>query len=364
MEAETRRRIREAVAVVGVLAAPLAVVAGYLSARPLAVLGGLVALLVAVVAGRRLVTYEDLLRDVSHRGRSTQVRAWTILKIVGILVHLILLAAVVLLSVATGSRLGIVDIGTFPADTTRVALGTFTAAVVGGLALTHHLSMRVRLRRGSGGYRTLQVLASVGAAVAVTVLAFLVGEATVRLGPLTLTATDVPFLQLAAAALAGAAVFSARAPPTLGLLVVGEEEYYRGHTHLSRQRSIAAPALTAVGLLMVFLVGAMALIVGLSDLVGAVTGDLLVTGLVAALVAVAVAAIAAALVFWEGAEETPTYRAAPDRAKRRDTLAIATSATLGGSSSPSPPCSGPAGRCSASPPRPGWTSPPSACSAP
>lgn len=325
-DGETVRRVREGIAVAGAVVAPVAVVAGYALGRPEATAAGMVALLVAVVAGHPFVTYRDLLRDVSHRHRRGQVRAWTTLKVAGICVHLILLVAVGLLAIAVGSRLGLLDVGTFPAPMIEAALGTFTAGIVAGLAAIHHLSLRVRLHRREGPYRTVETLAGVGAAVAVVATSVIVGRAPVQLGPLTLTPADTPFLQLAAATLVGAAVYAARSAPTLSLLLVGEDEYYRGHTHMAREQSVAAPALAAIGLLMAFLVGATVLIVGLGDLAGAMTTDVTLTGLMLLFVGVAAAAGVTAAIFWRGGDEIPTFRAQPDRVRRRDELAIAASA--------------------------------------
>lgn len=325
-EGARARTIREGVAVAGAVLSPVAVVAGYALKLPAATAVGVVALVIAAVAGRPLVTYRELLGDVSDRSRRAQIRAWTALKVLGILVHLILLAAIGLLAVAVGSRVGLLDVGTFPAATIRDALGVFTAAIVAGLALIHHLSMRVRLHRSSGRYRTLETYASAGAAVLVAAMAVVVASTSAQLGVLALSPTDAPFLQLAAAVLVGAGVYAARSAPTLGLLMVGEEEYYRGHTHLDRERSVVVPALAATGLLMAFLVAATVLIVGLGDLAGAITADVTLLGLVLIFVVIAVAAGATAAVFWRGGgEETPTYRARPDQVQRRDALVLAAS---------------------------------------
>jgi flagellar protein FlaJ len=325
------RRVLEGIALAGSVAAPVLAIGAVATEIPLLLTLAAAALAAAIAAGRNIVVYEEVLSAPGEGERRRQIRYWTTLKVAGIIVHVLVILAILVIVVAALLRADVLAYETQAVTQETVPLGThlFTALLVAGLSTVHHLSMMVPLARTESPFGGLTGLASLASALLFAAAVHVVATGAVAIGPLVVSPADGPYLHLAATGLAGVGLVSLRSPPTLGLVLVGEQAYYRGHTSLSRERSVAAPVALSLALLLTVLFGGVVLLVGVGDFLGLASRNAAVGGVVALVAMGIMATLAAAVFLWQTGREVPLYQAPSSTVERMEKAILGGSAVLG-----------------------------------
>lgn len=308
-------RLREAVVLAGTALAPVLAVGALATGTDAPLTAAAASLVAILLLARRLDGYRSILQMAGEGERRRQVRLWTTLKVLGITMHILVLLAGIVLVVGTLLRTDVILYQTAAVSqaTVDLAVRGFAVLLVAGLAAVHHVSLLVPLRKRGDPLRTFSGYAAAAAALVTALAVHVVETGPVGLGPLIVGPWDSAFLHLAAVGFAGIATTVFRSPPTLGLVLVGEEAYYRGHTSFTREQSMGAPAALAVALLLAVLFGGVVLLVGLGDLLGVASRNAAVGGVLALMLVGIMGTAVAAVLLWRSGQEVPLYRESPTR---------------------------------------------------
>ncbi len=188
------------------------------------------------------------LRVPSDPDREAERHRWQVLKLVSVVLNFLTVMGLVAIVLAIELEAGAID-----RVVSRETVAAFSHVLslllvaVGGYALWHSLHAPLTVHRS-----TATQVGHVILAVLVGVLAFLAAWlATGRGVPGTgLGMKDTPVLILIAVTLLALDLFLARSIPTLYILLAAERDVYGGATYFSRSKSVIAPTLGGLALLL------------------------------------------------------------------------------------------------------------------
>lgn len=292
-----------------------------------AAVAGVFILLGATVLGRPLLTYRWLYRRSSGGNRYDQLKRWTRLKTVSILLNLLTGAAVLLLLASLAFRLEPLAINApFPLVLRLTTL--FALVLLAVASATHHLSLRTPIERPeeTSGFEGVFLWLGVAATVVFGLLAAVLASRPLDIaGLVRLRVVDAPFFLLAASTAACVTLFLARSLPTVYNLLVEDRSFYTGHQYLSRSKSVMLPAAMALGLLFLVVLVLLVFGLGLASLVEEVPRNTVLIGVFGFIVVAMAASVGVTLMLSKREDRATLYRRARTAEAKRS-LAI-----LGGS---------------------------------
>lgn len=269
---------------------------------------GIVVLGVAIVLGDSLRELRVFPPGAAHGTRYARLRYWTRLKTAGIMLSLLTAISVFVLSIAVGSRFGVVQPGVFPAEPVFRATTGLTAAMAIAVSGTLYLALRSPTEedeeRERVGIEGLLVQTALAGSIVLGVLGAVLTVQDLSLVVASATSRDSPFFGLAAVTLASAALYGSQSVPTIRILFVDEREYRHAQTYASRRRSVFIPVLAAFALLFLVLLLVFVFGLGIADLFEEIPQNTIVITIFSFVVLAMVATIAATLVLATSKEDT------------------------------------------------------------
>ena len=248
-----------------------------------------------------------------ERGEYYQrARYWTQLKVVSILLNLLAALGGLLVFVAILGKVGLIDFSSLegvPAIT-GVLTPTFIAfALAINIAVAHLFSLKIPRERPQTGPEAAVVMLGIGAA---SVFGLMTGVAASVTAPVPIfgefTDQTAAVFLLAAASMAGFALFFARAMPTIYALFTDEHEFYRGPTHMSRSKSLVMPTAIAFALLFAVLLLFLFFELSLVGLVTDVQSNAVILGIVAFVVIALAVSIYVSFTLSRSEDEAALFR--------------------------------------------------------
>ncbi len=261
-------------------------------------------------------------------GRSYDVlRGWQRLKVAGLLLNLLGVAAAILLVLAILVRGDIVAAELQPGMLDRVVV-IMAAALAGAGAYALHHSLRTPRELDRTGPNAAIAATAVTGAAACTVLAVVAqagqgGALSAHLGR-----DDVALLALAALVATAYALFRTRSLPNLSILLSENKAAYDGRGGGSRNRSVLLPAILAFALLLIVFLLFLLFGIGVATILDEVGRSPFLLGLLLFLVAAILVTLVLSFSLTRSSDApNALYTVLVTKARRRRVLIIAASAT-------------------------------------
>lgn len=282
----------------------------------------------AMVLSYPLRGWRVLYRRSSGGTRYEQLKRWTHLKALSVLLNLLTILAAAVLAGTLAYRIEPFQVAApFPVVLSLTTLLTLVLLV--NQALCHHQSLRARTERPSlSGVESVFFYLGVAGT-----LAFAIAAVVLSSRPLTIPGvgsfrpTDAPFFLLAGSALASLALIAGRPLPTLLTLFTQERDFY-AHTYLSRSKSIVMPVMMAFALLFLVVLVLLLFGVGIVGLVEEIPRNTVLIGVFGFIIIAMVTSVSVAVLLSRSEDRATLYKLRRSAEAKQGILVLGVSAAF------------------------------------